>query len=72
MAKPGKNAMIPGAATPKYVRLNDGLAHALFIVCPHSQDANDLLLGKNFINKTMLNIDTSRISAVQVTHQLFE
>ncbi len=25
MAKPGKNEMMPGAATPKHVRLNEGL-----------------------------------------------
>lgn len=42
------------------------------IVCPHTQDTNRFLFGKNLIDNTVLNIDASRVGASKITNQLFE
>ena len=41
-----------------------------FIVRPHPEHTNDALLGEDFVNKPMLNVDTPRIRACQITHEL--
>ena len=32
---------------------------ALFVMSPHSQNTNGLFLSKNFVNKAMLNVNSS-------------
>jgi len=43
-----------------------------FIVCPHSQNTNGFLYGKNFVHDTVLNIDAARICTGKIANQLLE
>ncbi len=39
----------------------------LFIVRPHTQNANRSLLGKNFVHDAVLNINAARVCAGKIT-----
>ncbi len=39
---------------------------------PHAKDANDPLLGKNFIDQAIVNVDAAGVSACQITEEFFE
>ncbi len=43
-----------------------------FIVCPHAQDTNRFLFGKDLVHNAMLNIDSPGVCASKITDQLFE
>jgi len=53
-------------------KLPAGYATGSFIVRPHAQHARRLLLGKDFINQAMLNVDAPGVGACQVAHQFFK
>ena len=39
---------------------------------PHSKDADGLLPGENFIHQPVVNIDATRVRALEVAYKLFE
>jgi len=44
----------------------------LFMVCPHSQDANHFFCGKNLAHDAMLNIDLALTGTCKIAHQFFK
>jgi hypothetical protein len=52
------------------IRWNDLFAD-LFVVCPHAYYLHGPNVIEDLIDKTMLNIDSSRESPRKITHQLF-
>lgn len=59
-------------APPHRCNASARLGLGLLIVCPHTQDTNRFLFGKNLIDHAVLNIDASRVGASKITNQLFE
>jgi hypothetical protein len=41
-------------------------------VRPHTQNANNSLIGKNFVHHAVLNIDAARVCASKITDQFFK
>jgi hypothetical protein len=41
------------------------------IMRPHAQDFDDSLFFKNLINKPVLDVNTARVGACQITNQFF-
>jgi len=46
--------------------------HRLFVMGPHSQDLDGLLLLQNLIYQSVLDIDAAGICAAQIAHQFFK